>query len=98
MPNLAYRESNASYLQVRSVLQREQVISGRNITLRGLQAAGVVIAGFTPFSGNAGRRGRVGIWASLVGYVVRGAYVGLIPDSLLPHAPYSDVASRPTCN
>jgi hypothetical protein len=80
MANPAFPESSSSYLQVRSVLQREQVISGRNITLRSLQAAGAVIAGFTPFSGNAGRRGRIGIWSSFAGNVLAGAYDGLIPD------------------
>ena len=80
VPGMTYRESNASYLQMRSVLQREQIVSGRNITLRALEAAGVVIAGFTPFSGNSGRRGRIGIWSSLVGNVIAGAYEGLIPD------------------
>jgi hypothetical protein len=80
MPIPSFRESSASYLQVRSVLQREQIISGRNITLRALQAAGVVIAGFTPFSGNAGRRGRIGLWSSLAGNVLAGAFDGLVPD------------------
>ncbi len=80
VPGMSYKESNASYLQMRSVLQREQIVSGRNITMRALEAAGVVIAGFTPFSGNSGRRGRIGIWSSLVGNVIAGAYEGLIPD------------------
>lgn len=82
-PNLAgvpYRESAANYLSIRSVVQREQEIGGRNFSLRGLQAAGVMIAGFTPFSGNAGRRGRIGIWSTLVGTVAATAFDGLVPD------------------
>ncbi len=79
-PGFNYREANSTYHQVRSVLQREQVVSGRNITLRSLQAAGVVIAGFAPFAANAGPRGRIGLWSSFVGNVLAGAYDGLIPD------------------
>ncbi|MCW5963358.1 MAG: hypothetical protein KIT83_04910 [Bryobacterales bacterium] len=78
--SIEYREGNSSYVQVRSVLQKEQVLSSRNITLRSLQAAGLVVAGFIPFSGNAGRRGRIGIWSTLVGNVLAGAYENFWPD------------------
>lgn len=80
LPWMAYKEGNSSYLQVRSVLQREQVVSGRNITLRALQAAGMVIAGFVPFAGSDVAKGRVSLWASIVGNVIAGAYDNFWPD------------------
>ena len=77
---IEYREGNSSHVQVRSVLQKEQVLSSRNITLRSLQAAGLVVAGTIPFAGTAGRRGRIGIWSTLVGNVLAGAYENFWPD------------------
>lgn len=88
-----YRESTSSYLSARAMVQREQVISGRNITLRVLQAAGVIVAGFAPFSGNAGRRGRIGIWSTLVGGTLATAWDGLIPDRTVRQASNLDDAA-----
>ncbi|HYM12199.1 MAG TPA: hypothetical protein VEU62_15800, partial [Bryobacterales bacterium] len=87
------RQSTASYLTVRSVVQREHVISGRNATLRVLQTAGVIIAGFEPFTGNAARSGRIGIWSSLVGTVLASAWDGLVPDRTVPQAANLDDAA-----
>jgi hypothetical protein len=83
VPGFDYRESNVSYLNVRSAAQREQVISGRNITLRSLQAAGIVIAGFAPFPVNAIPRLRLTQWSTVMGTVLSGAWDGLIPDRTL---------------
>ena len=41
--------ANASYASSRAVLIRENVTDGRNIAYNALQAAGVLMAGFTPF-------------------------------------------------
>ncbi|HYM09344.1 MAG TPA: hypothetical protein VEU62_01355, partial [Bryobacterales bacterium] len=87
------RESTASYLTVRSVVQREHVISGRNATLRVLQTAGVIIAGFEPFTGNAARSGRIGIWSSLIGTVLASAWDGLFPDRTVPQSANLDDAA-----
>jgi hypothetical protein len=88
-----YRESTSSYLSTRAMVQREQVISGRNITLRVLQGAGVIIAGFVPFSGNAGRRGRIGIWSTLVGGTLATVWDGLVPDRTVRQAGNLDDAA-----
>jgi len=87
-----YRDTNASYLTVRSTVQQEHVFSARNLTLRSLQAAGVLIAGFTPFSGNAGRRGRIGIWAALTA-TAASTWDTLIPDQTVAQAGNLDDAT-----
>jgi hypothetical protein len=75
-----YRESAASYLTTRAVIQEQQVYSARNMTLRGLQAAGLVIGAFAPFSGNAGRRGRISLWGSIIGTTLASAWDSFAPD------------------
>jgi hypothetical protein len=80
IPGLEYRESTVSYLNVRSALVTQTEIGGRNFGLRGLQAAGVIIAGFVPFGGTQGRRSRITLWSTVVGSVLATAYDGLIPD------------------
>ena len=90
---LTYRESTTSYLAARSVVQREQVISGRNIALRSMQAAGLLIGGFIPLAGNAGRRGRIGIWSTLVGTTLATAWDGVVPDRTVRQASNLDDAA-----
>lgn len=87
-----YRDTNASYLTVRSTTQQEHVFSARNLTLRSLEAAGVMIASFTPFSGNAGRRGRIGLWSALAS-TAASAWDSLIPDRTITTAANLDDAA-----
>jgi len=87
------RAATGSYLSERAVVQREEVLSGRNLTLRTLQAAGALIGGFAGFSGNAGREGRIGLWATVVGGTVANAYAGLVPDRTVKQAGNLDDAA-----
>jgi hypothetical protein len=43
------RQANASYASTRAVLQREEILSNRNIAYHLLQAGGLLMASFTPF-------------------------------------------------
>ncbi|MGJ5819341.1 hypothetical protein [Paludibaculum fermentans] len=80
LPGLDYKEATSTYAQIRSVLQRDQVISGRNLTLRGLQGAGAVVAGFAPFARNPFERNRMILWSSIMGGVLAGAWDSFAKD------------------
>jgi len=89
----AYYDAAASYLSTRAMVQQSHLISGRNITLRTLQASGALIAGFIPFSGNAGRRGRIGIWSALFGSVLAQSFDAVVPDLTIKNASNLDDAA-----
>lgn len=78
-----YRESTASYLSTRATVQEGQVMSARALTVATLQAAGSIVAGTAAFSGNAGRKGRLAIWSTLLGTVLSGVATAVIPDHTL---------------
>jgi hypothetical protein len=91
--SMDYRESAASYLSTRSVVQTEHVYSARNLTLRGLQAAGLLIGGVSPFFSTAARKGRVAIWSTLVGSTMGTAWDNFIPDRTIRQAGNLDDAA-----
>ncbi len=43
------KQANASYASTRAVLQREETLSRRNVAYHSLEAAGLLMASFTPF-------------------------------------------------
>lgn len=78
--NTDFRDSTASYVATRAMVQYGQVISARALSISTLQAAGAIIAGSVGFSGNAGRQGRIALWSTLVGSVAAGVIGAVIPD------------------
>ena len=88
----SYRDSTASYLSARATVQQEHIYSARNLTLRALQNAGVIVAGFAPFAATPGRKGRIGIWSALIG-TAASAWDGFMPDSTLTQAARLDDAA-----
>lgn len=71
---------NSGYLVSRSVLQREQVTSARNYTYRGLQSAGLIMAGFIPFFGNARPKAHYTAMVSLMANSLVQGFDLFVPD------------------
>jgi hypothetical protein len=91
--NTEYRDSAASYLSTRTMVQYGQVISARAISISALQAAGAILAGAAAFSGNAGRKGRIAIWSTLVGTVAAGVVGAVVPDHTIKETSNLDDAA-----
>jgi hypothetical protein len=86
-----FRDAAASYLSTRSMVQNGQILSARAYTIDTRQAAGAIIAGPANFSGNAGRKGRIAIWSTLVGTAA--GLIGTFPDHTTKEGANLDDAS-----
>jgi hypothetical protein len=75
--------ANNTYASTRAVLQRESVLSGRNILYNTLDASGLLMASFTPFFVNPVPKSHFATGASILSGVFLQAFNIIAPDRVV---------------
>jgi len=75
--------ANTSYASTRAVLVRSQEISFRNLTYNSIVAAGLLMAGGTPFFHHANAKANYATATSIVSGPLQQAYNILVPDPII---------------